>query len=105
MGVLNVTPDSFSDGGETFDPGRAIERALQMEADGADLIDVGAESTRPGAEAIDPAEEWRRLRPVFKGLAGRVRVGRARPLSGAAEHADPLHIHSEAANSAVSVPE
>jgi dihydropteroate synthase len=74
MDVLNVTPDSFSDGGETFDPGRAIDRALQMEAEGADLIDVGAESTRPGADAVDPAEEWRRLRPVFKGLAGRVRV-------------------------------
>lgn len=74
MGVLNVTPDSFSDGGAAFAPGRAIERALAMEAEGADLIDIGAESTRPGAEPVDAAEEWRRLRPVLKGLAGRLRV-------------------------------
>ena len=74
MGVLNVTPDSFSDGGEAFDPARAIERALALEAEGADLIDVGAESTRPGADAVEPAEEWRRLRPVLKGLAGRLRI-------------------------------
>jgi len=74
MGVLNVTPDSFSDAGELFDPARAIDRALQFEAEGADLIDIGAESTRPGAEPVDPAEEWRRLRPVLKGLAGRLRI-------------------------------
>ena len=74
MGVLNVTPDSFSDGGEAFEPARAIERALAFEAQGADLIDVGAESTRPGAEAVGPEEEWRRLRPVLKGLAGRLRI-------------------------------
>ncbi|HXG89464.1 MAG TPA: dihydropteroate synthase [Vicinamibacterales bacterium] len=74
MGVLNVTPDSFSDGGEAYDPGRAIERAVQMEAEGADILDIGAESTRPGADAIDADEEWRRLRPVLKGLAGRLRI-------------------------------
>jgi len=74
MGVLNVTPDSFSDGGEAFDPARAIERALEIEAEGADLVDIGAESTRPGANAVEPAEEWRRLRPVLKGLAGRLRI-------------------------------
>ena len=74
MGVLNVTPDSFSDGGEAFEPERAIDRALAMEAAGADLIDVGAESTRPGAEPVEQAEEWRRLRPVLKGLAGRLRI-------------------------------
>ena len=74
MGVVNVTPDSFSDGGLATDPGRAVDCALQLEADGADLIDVGAESTRPGAEPIDADEEWRRLRPVLKGLAGRLRV-------------------------------
>ena len=74
MGVLNVTPDSFSDGGEAVDPVRAIDRALELEAEGADLIDVGAESTRPGADAVEPAEEWRRLRPVLKGLAGRLRI-------------------------------
>ena len=74
MGVLNVTPDSFSDAGESFDPACAIERALQIEAEGADLVDIGAESTRPGAHPIEPAEEWRRLRPVLKGLAGRLRI-------------------------------
>ncbi|HUE84990.1 MAG TPA: dihydropteroate synthase [Vicinamibacterales bacterium] len=74
MGVLNVTPDSFSDGGEAFDPDRAVDRALAMEADGADLIDVGAESTRPGAEPVDAAEEWRRLGPVLTGLVRRLGV-------------------------------
>jgi dihydropteroate synthase len=74
MGVLNVTPDSFSDGGEALDPARAIDRALAFEAEGADIIDIGAESTRPGADAVDAAEEWRRLRPVLKGLARQLRV-------------------------------
>jgi dihydropteroate synthase len=74
MGVLNVTPDSFSDGGLAGDAAQAIERALQMEAEGADLIDIGAESTRPGAEPVDADEEWRRLRPVLKGLRTRLRI-------------------------------
>ena len=74
MGVLNVTPDSFSDAGKTFDPAHAVERALAMEADGADLIDIGAESTRPGAEPVEAAAEWQRLRPVLKGLARRLRI-------------------------------
>lgn len=74
MGVLNVTPDSFSDGGESIDPSHAIDRALSMEAEGADLIDVGGESTRPGAVPIDSEEEWRRVQPVLKGLAGHLRV-------------------------------
>lgn len=74
MGVLNVTPDSFSDGGLALDPASAIDRALTLEAEGADIIDIGAESTRPGAEAVDTAEEWQRLRPVLKGLASRLRV-------------------------------
>jgi dihydropteroate synthase len=74
MGVLNVTPDSFSDGGRALAAPRAIELALAMESDGADILDVGAESTRPGAAAIDEEEEWRRLRPVLKGLAGRLRI-------------------------------
>jgi dihydropteroate synthase len=74
MGVLNVTPDSFSDGGLTRDPARAVDHALGMEAQGADIIDIGAESTRPGAEVVDAGEEWRRLRPVLEGLAGRLRV-------------------------------
>lgn len=74
MGVLNITPDSFSDGGEAFDAERAIDRALAMEADGADVIDLGAESTRPGAEPVDAAEEWRRLRPVVTALTPRLRI-------------------------------
>ena len=74
MGVVNVTPDSFSDGGQSLDPAMAIDRALAMESEGADIIDIGAESTRPGAESVDATEEWRRLRPVLKGLAGRLRV-------------------------------
>ena len=74
MGVLNVTPDSFSDGGQSFDPERAIARALALEAEGADLLDLGAESTRPGAEPVDEAEEWRRLQPVLKGLATQLRI-------------------------------
>jgi dihydropteroate synthase len=74
MGVLNVTPDSFSDGGRALDPVRAIDLAQQMETEGADILDIGAESTRPGAAAIDAAEEWRRLRPVLKGLPHRLRI-------------------------------
>jgi dihydropteroate synthase len=74
MGVLNVTPDSFSDGGIAADPSRAIELALRMEADGADLLDIGAESTRPGADSVDAEEEWRRLRPVLKGVRARLGI-------------------------------
>jgi dihydropteroate synthase len=74
MGVLNVTPDSFSDGGLALDPAHALDLALGLEADGADIIDVGAESTRPGAAAIGADEEWARLRPVLKALAGRLRL-------------------------------
>jgi dihydropteroate synthase len=74
MGGLNVTPDSFSDGGEASTPERAIARALTIEADGADILDVGAESTRPGADPVDGEEEWGRLRPVLKGLSHRLRI-------------------------------
>jgi dihydropteroate synthase len=74
MGVLNITPDSFSDGGLAIDPAHAVDLALALEADGADIVDVGAESTRPGAVAIDAEEEWSRLRPVLKALTRRVQV-------------------------------
>ena len=74
MGIINVTPDSFSDGGVLFDPARAIEAGVQMVADGADLLDVGGESTRPGAQALDAAEERRRVLPVIEGLVRRVNV-------------------------------
>jgi dihydropteroate synthase len=70
MGVLNVTPDSFSDGGDRRDPGRAIEDGLEMLAAGAALLDVGGESTRPGAAPVDLDEELRRVVPVVRGLAG-----------------------------------
>ena len=68
MGVLNVTPDSFSDGSKFYVEEHAIEHAMRMEAAGADLIDIGAESTRPGSEGISAEEEWKRLLPVLGGL-------------------------------------
>jgi len=68
MGILNVTPDSFSDGGQYASPERAVEQAQRMIAEGADFIDIGAESTRPGAEPVDPALELRRLSPVLEAL-------------------------------------
>jgi dihydropteroate synthase len=69
MGVVNVTPDSFSDGGLWLDPDAAIRQGLALVADGADLVDVGGESTRPGAGRISPEEELRRVLPVVEGLA------------------------------------
>ncbi len=74
MGVLNVTPDSFSDGGQFFDAGRAIEQGLKMARDGAAIIDVGAESTRPGSEAVSTHEQIRRAIPVIQALAKKVHV-------------------------------
>jgi dihydropteroate synthase len=68
MGVLNVTPDSFSDGGEYFDPSRAVQHGLEMIADGANILDVGGESTRPGAQPVNEAEELRRVVPVIAAL-------------------------------------
>jgi dihydropteroate synthase len=74
MGVLNVTPDSFSDGGKYSDPDRAFARALELEEQGADIVDVGAESTKPGSARISAAEEMRRLVPVLKRLKGRLAI-------------------------------
>jgi dihydropteroate synthase len=75
MGVLNVTPDSFSDGGQYLKPDRAIAHALEMQEDGADLIDLGGESARPsGAREVAAEEELRRVLPVLRGLEGRLRV-------------------------------
>lgn len=68
MGVVNVTPDSFSDGGRWFDPAAAIAHGLDLLAEGADLVDVGGESTRPGAERPELSEELRRVLPVVRGL-------------------------------------
>lgn len=70
MGILNITPDSFSDGGRFSDVELAIEAALQMEADGADIIDIGGESTRPGAAAVTPEDELARIIPVIERLSG-----------------------------------
>lgn len=74
MGILNLTPDSFADGGRHLDTGRAADAALEMEAAGADLIDIGGESTRPGADPLPAAEELARVLPVLQALAGRIRV-------------------------------
>ena len=71
MGILNITPDSFSDGGLHLDPQRAIEKGLRMAEEGADILDIGGESTRPGADAVDADEEMRRVLPVIEGLAAR----------------------------------
>src|SRR4051812_24747652 len=72
MGVLNVTPDSFSDGGEFFDSDRAIEHGIKMASEGADIIDIGGESTRPGAEAISVKEELNRVIPVIEKLRAKI---------------------------------
>ena len=74
MGILNVTPDSFSDGGNWFEADRAISRGFEMIAEGADIVDVGGESTRPGAAQVPVAEELRRVLPVVKALSSHVRV-------------------------------
>jgi dihydropteroate synthase len=72
MGILNITPDSFAE--STIDPSAAVDRALAMEAEGADLIDIGGESTRPGAEPVDAKSELERILPVLEGIRGRVTV-------------------------------
>src|SRR5262249_52687865 len=73
MGIVNVTPDSFSDGGRHLDPDAAVAHAHRLLAEGADLLDVGAESTRPGSTPVPAAEQWRRLGPVL------ARIVRDRP--------------------------
>jgi dihydropteroate synthase len=73
-GILNITPDSFSDGGRYAAADKAVDRALSMEDEGADLIDVGAESTRPGANPVSPEEEIKRLIPVVKELKSKLRI-------------------------------
>lgn len=74
MGIVNVTPDSFSDGGRYFDPQAAIDHALLLEEQGADIIDIGAESTRPGHTSVSAQDELARLEPVLAGLKGRLGV-------------------------------
>ena len=74
MAIVNVTPDSFSDGGLRADPAVAVRDGLRMVDEGADLLDIGGESTRPGAAPLDLEEEWRRVGPVIAGLRGRIQV-------------------------------
>ena len=74
MGILNVTPDSFSDGGKFVDPDDAVKQALRMQDEGADIIDIGGESTRPGAEKVSVDDEIRRVIPVIEALAEKVKV-------------------------------
>ena len=74
MGVVNVTPDSFSDGGKFFSPQQAIQHALALEKAGADILDIGAESTRPGSAEISVVEELRRLLPVLQALRGKIKI-------------------------------
>src|SRR5712671_5044374 len=74
MGVLNVTPDSFSDGGDYLDSQTAIALALEVERDGADLLDIGGESTRPGAAPVTAQEELRRILRVLEGVRGKLRI-------------------------------
>jgi dihydropteroate synthase len=97
MGVLNVTPDSFSDGGRFVDFGSAVEHALAMEAAGADLIDVGGESSRPGSEPVSADEELRRVLPVVEALAARVAV----PISIDTTRASTAHAALDAGASIV----
>ena len=74
MGVVNVTPDSFSDGGKFFKPEAAVAHALQLVEQGADILDIGGESTRPQAQPVSEAEELRRVIPVVEQLAARVKI-------------------------------
>jgi len=74
MGIVNVTPDSFSDGGQFADPEKAIAHGLELERQGADIIDIGGESTRPGALPVPESEELRRVMPVISGLRDRLKV-------------------------------
>lgn len=74
MGILNVTPDSFSDGGRYNAVDKAVERAIQIQEEGADILDIGGQSTRPGHTPISAEEEWRRIGPVLEALRGRVTI-------------------------------
>lgn len=74
MGILNVTPDSFSDGARFLDSEEAVDRALEMEIQGADIIDIGGESTRPGSTPVSEEDELRRVLPVLEKLSGKIRI-------------------------------
>ena len=74
MGIVNITPDSFSDGGQFFDKDKAIEHALQLAEEGADIIDIGGESTRPGADKVSVEEELSRVIPVIEAVADKIKI-------------------------------
>ena len=78
MGVINVTPDSFSDGGRYLEPEAAVAHGLRLAREGAQVLDVGGESTRPGAEPVSVEEELRRVVPVIEGLVSGARTSRSR---------------------------
>ncbi len=92
MGILNVTPDSFSDGGDYFHSQHAVERALEMERDGAAVIDIGGESTRPGAEPVSLEEELRRVIPVIEALAPQLSI----PISIDTQKAEVMRVALQA---------
>ncbi len=98
MGVLNITPDSFSDGGRHADPGRAVEHGLEMVQAGADLVDVGGESTRPGAARVPAAEESERVLPVIRALARQSDVTLSVDTSRAAVAAQALEAGARVVN-------
>ncbi len=74
IGILNITPDSFSDGGKFLDPEKALEQALQMQEEGADILDIGAESTRPGSQEVPIEEETKRLLPILNKIASKIQI-------------------------------
>jgi dihydropteroate synthase len=98
MGVVNVTPDSFSDGGRFFDPAAAVEQGIRLAAEGADLLDIGGESTRPGAEPVSADEELRRVLPVVASLCEQTEVPVSIDTSKAAVAGEALAAGAEVIN-------
>jgi dihydropteroate synthase len=98
MGVVNVTPDSFSDGGRFYEPATAVGHALRLAAEGADLLDIGGESTRPGAEPVSPSEELRRVLPVITALRRQTAVPLSIDTSKAVVAQEALAAGAEAIN-------
>ena len=101
MGIVNVTPDSFSDGGKYFRPEEAVRRALNLIDEGADIIDIGAESTRPGSVPISWDEEWARLEPVLRGMRSERVAERTVPISVDTYHPETARLAVEAGASII----
>ena len=98
MGIVNVTPDSFSDGGHFFDADAAVEHGLRLAAEGADILDIGGESTRPGAEPVDVQEELRRVMPVVEALCQQTDVPVSIDTSKASVARHAIHAGAEIIN-------